>query len=220
MIRLAHIGGIAVLCCIAPSAMPAQGVTSAGIRGEVRSEGQAGVDGARVRVTHIPSGYFVETNTRAGRFIVQGLEPGGPYAVSVRRIGAVEERREGIMLRLGEILDFEFLLRPPVATLETQQIRAAREEAHAHGGTATTIDQRMITSLPTLNRDFYDFVRLVPHVTTKVSLPNGGFSAGGVGFRFNNFLINGVSERSISGSVSSSFSGLRSMSLDAVKEYE
>jgi hypothetical protein len=121
------------------------------------------------------------------------------------------------MLSLGEIVDLEFVLRPAAATLETQLIRAA---SPAHAGAATTIDQRMLTSLPTLNRDFYDFVRLVPQVSTRVSLPNGGFSAGGVGFRFNNFLINGVSERSLAGSVSSSFSGVRSMSLDAVKEYE
>jgi hypothetical protein len=66
----------------------------------------------------------------------------------------------------------------------------------------------------------YDFVRLVPQISTKISLSNPGLSAGGMGFRFNNFLINGVSERTLGGGVSRAFAGGKSIPLDAVQEYE
>ena len=82
------------------------------------------------------------------------------------------------------------------------------------------IDSTMITRLPTLNRDLYDFARLVPQISTKITLSNPGLSAAGTGFRFNNFLINGVTDRTLSGNVSNAFSGLRSIPLDAVREYQ
>ena len=90
----------------------------------------------------------------------------------------------------------------------------------AHGGTPTRIDESLLHRLPTLNRDLYDFVRLVPQISTKIGGTNAGLSAGGVGFRFNNFLINGVSDRATSTSLSGSSTGAKSVPLDAVQEYQ
>ena len=70
------------------------------------------------------------------------------------------------------------------------------------------------------NRDLYDFLRLVPQISTKISLQSPGFSAAGAGLRFNNFLINGASERTLAGGVSSAFGGTRSIPLAAVQEYQ
>jgi hypothetical protein len=202
----------------------AQGVASSGIRGTVRAEGLARVEGARVRVTHTPTGFAADVDARRGSFLVQGLEPGGPYTITVRRLGFSPQRRDSVFLKLGELLEIEFVLQPVTVQLETVDIVAsddlAHSLAHAHGGTAATISDPLLHSLPTLNRDLYDFVRLVPQISTKIGLSSPGFSAGGVGFRFNNFLINGVSERTVSGNVSTAFSGAKSVPLDAVKEYQ
>lgn len=182
------------------------------------------MEGAHVRVTHSATGTAAEVTARGGRFLVQGLEPGGPYTITLRRIGFVPQQRDGVFLRLGEMRELEFVLRPQSVQLDTMTVVAsgipAYSPVHAHGGTGMTISDPLLHSLPTLNRDFYDFLRLVPQISTKVGLPNAGVSAGGVGFRFNNFLIGGVSERSLSGSVASSFSGAKSVPLDAVQEYQ
>ena len=198
--------------------LDAQGVTSSGIRGTV---GPASVIDARVRIRHEATGFSVEVQIASGRFLAQGLEPGGPYSVVVRALGFIPQRREGIWLTLGELRDVEFVLAPITTRLDPVAVVAVdRPDSRASGGTGTTITESQLASLPTMNRDIYDFVRLVPQVSTKVSLQNPGLSAGGVGFRFNDFLINGVSERTLAGGVSSAFAGARSIPLDAVQEYQ
>ena len=203
-------------------AMGAQGVTAAAIRGMVRSEVRP-VESARVRVVNTATGFALETAARRGSFLFHGLEPGGPYTVSVTSLGFVPKRREQVFLRLGEVLELDFVLDPVAATLDTVAVVASPHDpgaAHADGGTAMTIPGEMVQKLPTLNRDLHDFIRLVPQISTQTSLPNPAFSAVGTGFRFNNFLINGVSERTLSGGVSNAFAGLRSVPLDAVREYQ
>ena len=159
-----------------------------------------------------------------GRFFVQSLEPGGPYTITVRAVGFIPVQRRNVFLALGEMRPMDFLLNPIGVVLDTVTIVATdglrRIGTHADGGTGRTISSSELERLPTLNRDLYDFVRLVPQVSTKTSLANPGLSAGGSGFRFNNFLMNGVSDRTLSGNVSNAFSGNRSISLDAIKEYQ
>jgi len=171
------------------SALVAQGVTTSGIRGSVVAEGAVAVEGARVRISSPTTGFAVEVEARHARFLIQGLEPGGPYTVTVRRLGFIAQQREHIMLELGELLELNFTLRPVVAELESVSVVAVDKSsdgpAYAHGGTVTTISESMLHDLPTLNRDLYEFLRLVPQISTKVGVANAGFSAGGVGFRFN-----------------------------------
>lgn len=202
----------------------AQGVASSGIRGSVRAESGGDADNARVRVTHSATGFTVEVDARRGRFLIQGLEPGGPYTVSVRLLGFVAQQRERVVLELGELRNMDFVLQPVIVELKAMEIAGSDNSSlsavHAHGGTAATISEALLRQLPTLNRDLYDFVRLVPQISTKIGLSNAGFSGGGVGFRFNNFLINGVSERTLSGNVSNAFGGAKSIPLDAVQEYQ
>jgi hypothetical protein len=213
----------ALLLFLVPTPVRAQGVSTAGIRGSVGADNGRNVD-ARVRVSNDATGSAVEVHAAAGRFLVQGLEPGGPYTVAVRGLGFVPQHQEGVFLTLGELREIHFVLQPIVAGLDTvtvvAQLRSANGNAPTDGGTGTTISASLLERLPTLNRDLYDFVRLVPQISTKVSLPNPGLSAGGVGFRFNNFLINGVSERTLSGGVSGAFAGGKSIPLDAVQEYK
>jgi len=201
----------------------AQGVTTAGVRGSVSADNRRTVD-ARVNVGDDATGVSVEVHTSGGRFLIQGLEPGGPYTITARAVGFEPQRRVGVSLKLGELRDIYFVLQPMAATLDTitvvAQGRPAYSPAHADGGTGTTIPPLLLERLPTIDRDLYDFVRLVPQISTRIGLRNPGLSAGGVGFRFNNFLINGVSERTLSGGVSGAFGGLKSIPMDAVQEYQ
>jgi hypothetical protein len=201
------------------SAAGAQGVSTAGIRGRVSADGH-GVD-ARVRVSDDATGFAVEVNTRDDRFLVQGLEPGARYTVTARALGFGPQRAVGLVLTLGELREVDFVLQPLSPRLDTVAVvaHARPNDTHRNGGTGTTIPDVWLEQLPTLNRDVYDFVRLVPQVSTKISLPNPGFSAAGMGFRFNNFLINGVSERTMGGG-STATGGNKSLPLDAVQEYQ
>jgi hypothetical protein len=209
-------------CWLHP-ALLAQGITTGSIGGTVRTEDGRSVDEAQVRVLNTTTGVAIESTVRRGRFLVQGLEVGGPYVVTIRQVGFILVASEPVRLGLGESLELDLLIRPIASRLDTVQIMAtpAGPRVSANGGIATTIFDSLVHRLPTLNRDLYDFVRLVPQISMKVGRASApGISAGGVGDRFNSFLINGVSERSIGANVPPAFRGARSLPLDAVSEYE
>lgn len=199
----------------------AQGVTTATIHGTISATDGSDVDGTEIAVVHTATGFVVEGEVRDGRFYVQGLEVGGPYTVTARRLGFIPQQREQVFLTLGEPLELQFVMQRAAIPLDTLRVTVTTPllGAHAHGGTATTIHDSLLHRLPTMNRDFYDFVRLVPQISTRISF-RSGLSGGGVGIRFNNFLINGVPERSLGANATRALVGGKSLPLEAVKEYQ
>ncbi len=196
-------------------------MTTATVRGTVRSSDGALVDGARVTIESKATGFSVEVDVRRGRFVVQGLEVGGPYTVIIRKDGHHAEQRDGLFLTLGEPLDLRIDLRSDARPLDTLTVvsSAPRARLSPNAGTATTITDSMLQRLPTLNRDMFDFVRLVPQISTRTGFRTG-FSGGGAGLRYNNFMINGVSERTVYVGGTAAYAGGRSVPFGAVKEYQ
>ena len=205
----------------APSGASAQGTTTATITGTVRVPNDD-ADGARVRITNQSTGYVVESAVRRGRFFASGLETGGPYSVEVRRIGMIPHRRDGIVLLVGDQLEIDFGLTPVAAMLDTVRVATAAQRSVsrsrvAGGGTGATITDGILRDMPALNRDLLDFARLVPEIGTRF----GGVSGGGVGYRFNSYLIDGGSERQLNGNgMLSGTAGGKPISIEAVKEYQ
>ncbi|MGH9203931.1 MAG: hypothetical protein ACRD2A_22110, partial [Vicinamibacterales bacterium] len=162
------------------------------------------------------TGFAVETDARNGRFSEQGLEIGGPYVVLVRRIGFKPLDRRIPYLALGQALELQILLSPVASVIDTVRVTASERKV----GITTTISDSLLHRLPTLNRDMYDFVGLAPQISTKVAISSGGISGGGVNMRFNNFLIDGVTDRFATGNSSTATQGGKSVPLEAVKEYQ
>jgi len=208
---------VLLLVAVPAQLLPSQGVSTGSITGTVRSVRGADVADARVEVLHRASGHAVTTRARAGRFFAFGLEVGGPYVVTVRRLGFAPASRDNIYLVLGEPRSLEFVLEPAAQTLEGMHVVDGSEMGlRTHTGTTTTISDSLLHRLPSLNRDMYDFVRLVPQVSARLN----GVSAG-VNFRLNSYLIDGVSDRQLgSNSVMGGARGGKSMPIDALKEYQ
>jgi hypothetical protein len=217
------IAAFAVTPCLAPAGahLLAQGVTTAAIRGTVTAADASDVDGAAVRVVNTATGYVVEAEVRNGRFLVQGLEVGGPYTITVDRFGFVPQKQERVFITLGEPLELRFVMQPQAIAVDTVRVAAPGfPRINAHGGPATTISGSLVHRLPTLDRNFFDFVPLAPQVSTKVGFQRGGLSAAGANLRFNNFLINGADERFVNASLSAASNLGKSIPIDAVKEYQ
>ena len=196
----------------------AQGVSTASITGIVRSAGGGQyLDDAHVVVVNRASGYSLSTTTRSGRFFALGLEVGGPYSVTVRRLGFAPTTRDSLYLTLGEPRALEIVLEPAAQTLAGIRVVAPTEPVgRGHAGTTTTISDSLLHRLPSLNRDMYDFARLVPQVSMRFAGVSSGAS-----FRLNSYLIDGVSDRQVGGNqVMGGARGGKSMPLDAVKEYQ
>jgi len=115
----------AMLVALSARPLRGQSVTTAEIRGTVRVEQNNPDASTRVRVTNLATGVSVEVETRGGRFVVAGLEIGGPYSVAVRRIGFTPEERRGIVLGLGQPHELSFDLTRAAARLDTIEIRQA-----------------------------------------------------------------------------------------------
>lgn len=153
--RLTRIGfGLAVVV-LGSVPCRAQGTTASGIQGTVRTATGEPIDDARVTATHTGTGYGVEVIARRGRFVIQGLESGGPYSVSVRRIGFEPQRRDGLVVGAGTSVSTDFVLRESATTLDPVRTIAGRiaGAALAGGGIASTIDESSLRQLPSLNRD-------------------------------------------------------------------
>jgi hypothetical protein len=204
---------------VAPPALLTQGVTTTTVHGTVQGLDGALIEGARVTVLNAATGFALHRDVRRGRFLIQGLEVGGPYTVAVQRLGYQPQRRDGIFLHLGERFEVRFVLQPSAIPLDTISVTVSPLQG-GHGGTAIIVSDSLLHRLPTLNRNVYDFVRLAPHISTKIGFAPGGMSGGGVGFRFNNFLIDGVPQRSISGSQPPEFAGGKTLPFEAVAEYQ
>lgn len=199
----------------------AQGVSTAVIRGTVRTQAGANVEGAHVRVLNSPTGFTLSTQVARGRFLVHGLDVGGPYVIEVRHIGFLPQRSRPLFLALGEPLEIQFVLQPIAIQLEGVLVTGPETGASVQGGggTATIIRDSLLYRLPTMNRNFLDFVQLAPQVSTKIGFQRSGVSGAGANLRFNSYLINGAEDRSISSNVSPANAG-RSIPIDAVKEYQ
>jgi len=182
------------------------------------------VESAQVQLRNTTTGYNVGATTRStGVFLIQGVEPNSNYRVTVRRIGYAPMTRDGIVITLGQTRREDFRLTREVAQLGEVSITASSVDAVINAsktGTSTTLSDSALHRLPSLQRNFADFVSLVPQVSTTT----GFLSGGGVNLRQNSIQIDGAQSSDPFGLGTTgqpgSSANAKSIPLDAVKEYQ
>lgn len=118
---------------------------------------------------------------------------GGPYVVTARRLGFAPVRRDSTYIALGVPVSVDLVLEPTAQTLDGVRVVEREGSPYRSGsGASAAISDSLLHRLPTLNRDMYDFVRLLSQVSSRFA----GLSAGG-GVRLNSYLIDGVSDRQL-----------------------
>ena len=116
----------------------------------------------------------------------------------------------------------DFVIKAQAATLAGVTVSATKGAIISPNktGVSTTISDTAIARFPSLNRDFTDFARATPQVSTQ----GNGLSGGGVNNRYNLIQIDGANESDLFGLGSNGRpgdqAGAKSISLDAVKEYQ
>ena len=218
-----------LLATLALSALPAaglaaQGVTTGAVTGRVTDEAGRGIDDAQVEVRNPRTGLTSGGLTRSGGlYSIQGLPPDAGYEITVRRIGYTPSTRSGIAITLGQARREDFRLTPTATVLEAITVTATTDPIinASKTGTSTTISDSALSRLPTLNRNFSDFVQLVPQVSTSGGV---GLSGAGVNLRQNAIQIDGAQSGDIFGLGTAGQPGsqanAKSIPLDAVKEYQ
>src|SRR6267142_3622289 len=157
----------AVFSVLFSAAALAQGVTTGAIAGiAIDSTSGAPLDGARVVAVHVPSGTTYAVATRAdGRFTIPGMRVGGPYRVTVSRVGYRPEAQSGVSVTLGVTSDLRFKLKQAAVELEAIIVpttAAGGVFSSQHTGAATTVPTEALKHLPTISRRVEDLLRLSP----------------------------------------------------------
>lgn len=224
MNQAARIALAAVLLVASAAHLSAQSRNTSVVRGTILLSDSTPVLDAVVTIRHDGTGTErrVASNT-AGRFVFQTLQPGGPYTLTVGLLGYATESLEQIMLRVGEVETFTFVLAEQALEVEGVTVVAERAEVFNPNqvGLATRLDQVTVEALPILSRDFMDLAILSPLV--KVT-EGGGFSVLGQNDRYNAIMVDGMSTKDAfglsGGGIPGGQAGAKVLPLDAVAQYE
>ncbi len=201
-----------------------QGVTTGAIAGKVTDPQGQPVAEAAVQVTHRSTGFTTSVRTRSnGQYLVQGLEAGGPYTVTVRGIGFQPFSRDNVDVNLSEATRVNAQLVAQAVELSAVTVTGTvtADFAPTRQGVATQISDTLVQRIPTFSRDFIDQLKLAPQVVYPAS---GAASGAGAYNRFNTITVDGAnqSERfnlGSTGGVPGGSAGGKIISLDAVKEF-
>ena len=161
-------------------------VTTSSISGTVKDKNGSGLEGATITATHIPTGTVYNTiSKRGGVFNLPNVRIGGPYRLKVEFVGQKAYEVEGFSLLLGEPYDIKVDMSDDVKQItEVVVTGGKRRGAGDKTGATTNINQRLITTIPTISRSLTSFTALTPQ-------SNGNSFAGRDG-RYNNLQIDGA----------------------------
>ena len=217
----ARLGAAAALLLVAATTARAQ--TTGNFGGRVTDASGNPIDGAQIQIVNRNTGAARGGSTGAdGRFNVIGLEPGSGYSVTFRRIGFSPVSRDNQVITLGQTTRLDIQLTPQATTLGQVTILSEIDPVitSSKTGVGTTFGDSAMRRLPTLNRNFTDFVALTPQVSSS----GPGLSGGGTNNRYNNIQIDGANESDLFGLGSTGQpggqAGGKSIGIEAVKQYQ
>ena len=134
------------------SRVHAQGITTGAIGGLVTDSSGAPLSAVQVQVRNLATGYVVGSISREnGRYLVPGLEAGGPYTVTARRIGFAPQTKENVYVSLTQTTQVDITLSSQATQLTGVAIVATTSDfSSTRTGVSTTVRDSMIARIPTL----------------------------------------------------------------------
>jgi hypothetical protein len=222
---LSSLAGVLCLLLLGGTTAFGQTVTTGSLAGVV-TDAQGGVlPGATVTAVHTPTGTSYEAVTDGdGRFSILNVRV-GPYTVNVVMSGFRKEEQPNVAVGLGEqrAVDFKLQLETLTETVEVSGELSVIDSSRA--GTAQSVSQQIVESLPTINRSIYDIVRVSPYFTSiGLNADPQSISVAGRNNRYNNIQIDGAVNNDVFGLADSGVPGgqteTQPVSLDAIQELQ
>jgi outer membrane receptor for ferrienterochelin and colicin len=198
-------------------------VTTGSIVGRVVDGTGAPLADVQVVARNLGTGQTRNAATAAdGRYAVIGLDVGDGWSVTARRIGFAPQTKSDLTVSVGTSSRADFTLAAQAAQLSSVKIVAATDPiiSASKTGVGTTITDSSLHRLPTLNRNFTDFLAATPQVSNS----GPGLSGGGANNRYNNIQIDGSTEKDLFGLGSTGQpggqAGGKSIGIESVKQYQ
>ena len=161
----------------------------------------AAVNNARVLIRNLGTGYILEVSSNTdgiynGRELIVGQ-----YRISVEVQGFRTATREPLSLNAGTVVraDFRMQIDAPGETLE---VSGAAPVNTQNARLSETVDSTSIANLPLNGRNVYDLIQYAPGATNVrgVIFEKGANTVvNGIRANFNGFLMNGMSNKGLSG---------------------
>ncbi len=176
------------------AALYGQGQATTGIiRGILTDSASESVVGATVTLRNINTNFerTLQTNNR-GVFVAT-LLPLGTYEATVRSLGFSPERRSGIVVRLGEIVELAIMLSRSAVEIAAVEIIGEAPIVDAdRSASATRLSDEVVAGLPNNGRNFLNLTLLTPNVAI-IQGPDGDeLSVGGQRGIHNNVSVDGA----------------------------
>jgi hypothetical protein len=208
------VAALVLLTCTLIASQAAAQVTTANLRGTVRSADDK-LPMAEVEVTllHLPSGTQQTTKSNSdGDYVFTNLRVGGPYVVRAEPIGFRPVVIEDIQLTAGKTRDVSIELQ-----LQTEVIEVKGSPVPRNTSARTVVTSTEINSLPSVGRDPRDLVRRNPEASVEGT--DHVLSVGGANSRYNSVTVDGVRQDDDFGLNASGYPTRRSpIALGAIEE--
>ncbi|HEY0274207.1 MAG TPA: carboxypeptidase regulatory-like domain-containing protein [Chitinophaga sp.] len=179
-----------ILWCLLSVLLCAQGVraqeTSGRLDGRVVDGQGQPVPGVTIQAVHTPTGtHYGTVAGNDGRYHLAGLRVGGPYTIEASMVGMGSQKKENIMVRLGEPLQLSFVLADTKQQLSEVVVKATKGARANNTGAGQNISGADLRNMPTVSRSLQDMTRLTPQA-------NKDNSFMGTNFRYNNVTLDGA----------------------------
>ncbi|MDT7816695.1 MAG: hypothetical protein QOJ42_6611, partial [Acidobacteriaceae bacterium] len=126
---------------------------NAQLTGLITDLSNAAVPGAQIQAvnaaTNVP---YAAVSNSAGNYVLPEMLPGA-YNITVSASGFGAEKREGLILRTGDHLTQNFALKPGAVETTVTVTSSSATISSDEASTSQTLDNKMITELPQLNRN-------------------------------------------------------------------
>jgi hypothetical protein len=191
------------------------------MRGNVSDANGQPLIGATVVAVHLPSGTTFGTATdEEGNYQLPGMKVGGPYNVTVAYTGYSSFTMDNVELRLGETFRKDFTLNETNVQLGEVTVVGTSGVVGRSAGTSTQITAEQIETVPSLDRDIDDFLRLTPQANKY----SDGISFAGINNRYNAIYIDGAVNNDVYGISSSGTNGgqtqISPFSIDIIDQFQ
>lgn len=190
-------------------------VTTSGMSGKLTDENKEAIIGAIIQAVHQPSGTRYSTSTNEdGRFLIQGMRPGGPYEVNIRYMGFKPKSIKNINLELAETYNMNIVINEDAKEMdELVVVGSSSKFAGEKTGASTNISNEQLESMPTISRSITDITRLSPY-------GGNGMNFAGVDGRTANFTVDGANFNNNFGLSDGLPGGGNPISIDAIEELQ
>src|SRR3954454_16148315 len=220
---------VSIVACVTlaiPTTMHAQ-VTTGNIAGTISDPSSGPLPGVSVEAVHVPTGTRSSAvSDSKGRYFIPNVRVGGPYHITGTLEGMKPADVNNVQVSLGGTTEVPLNLRLS-AVSESITVTARPDDVinPNHVGSTSTVAEKQIESLPTINRSLQDMARTNPYFTIDARDDSQtAMQVAGRNNRYNNIQIDGAVNNDLFGLAATGTPGgqanTQPISLDAIEQIQ